>query len=291
MTSFLTTLALANHQVGLIICRALHTLGPKTDDDLKCLLIPNYLATPPKGLDQWNNTMEALKRTRVLADSDSDLVLCEGLQNCSEVSHEEFAMEFMRGLTQANLETIRDGGVPDDLFMGIVWLLTLPSGYLVRKFDSNAQELDGPYRRLQTFGFREAIVRVDEWRPFRRWARGLGLMRQMDGTTDCVDISDFLMAWIRKTDIDGSMENFVVDLEYTLPLLSNDILSNWYVQFTENDTKFSNIGEQLAWALLRAEQQSIIHLENVDDARVGIFSLPVKPDGNERLVTHIRKVV
>ncbi len=290
MTSFLTTNALANHQVGLIICRALHEIGPKSDEDLKRMLIPDYSVTPPKSLDQWNNTLVALKRTGLVANVEPNLVLCEQLQNHDEISYAEFSVEFMHGLTRANLKGIENGEVPDDLFLGIVWLLTLPNGYLIKKFDSNSQEPDGPYRRLQTFGFKEAIVRVDEWRPFRRWARGLGLMRSMDSNTDAVDISEFIFTWLKNTEFRGSIGDFLALLANYLPTLNNDQLASWYVKFTGNQIQFPEIDEQLSWALLGAEERSIIQLENEDDTRVGTVSLPVTMDGHERLVTHIRKV-
>jgi hypothetical protein len=290
MTSFLTTIALANHQVGLIICRALQLLGPRSDEDLKLLLIPNYSVTPAMNVDQWNNTLEALRRTGLIDDVGSHLVLSDNLQNCAEISHAEFSLEFMHGLTRANLEAIENGEVPDDLFLGIVWLLTLPNGYLIRKFDPNNQQSDGPYRRLQTFGFKDAIVRVDQWRPFRRWARGLGLMRPLDGNTDSVDISDFVFSWLKNTEIGGPIDDFVAQLKAYLPMLNNDQLSSWYVNFTGNQNQFPQIDDQLAWALLRAEQVSLIRLENEDDTRVNTISLPVNIDGLGRLVTHIRKV-
>jgi hypothetical protein len=268
VTSFLTTNALANHQVGLIICRALHEIGPKSDEDLRRMLIPDYAVTPPKSLDQWNNTLIALKRTGLITNVEPNLVLCEQLQNHDEISHAEFSVEFMHGLTRVNLKGIDNGEVPDDLFLGIVWLLTLPNGYLINKFDSNSQEPDGPYRRLQAFGFKEAIVRVDEWRPFRRWARGLGLMRSMDSNTDAVDISEFIFTWLKNTELHGSIGDFLALLANYLPTLNNDELASWYVKFTGNQIQFPEIDEQLSWALLRAEERSIIQLENEDDTRV-----------------------
>jgi hypothetical protein len=115
-------------------------------------------------------------------------------------------------------------------------------------------------------------------------------MRPLDGNTDSVDISDFVFNWLKNTEISGPIEDFVAQLRACLPMLNNDQLSSWYVNFTGNQNQFPQIDDQLAWALLRAEQLSFIRLENEDDTRVSTISLPVNIDGLGRLVTHIRKV-
>jgi hypothetical protein len=290
MTSFLTTNALANHQVGLIVCRALQTLGPKSDNDLRGMLIPNYSVQPPEKVDQWDDTLAALKRSEIISEVNGNLNLCSQLQNCGEITHEDFAIEFMRGLTKANLESIGEGQDPDDLFLGIVWLLTLPNGYLVRKFDPNGQDLNGAYRRLQNFGFTEAVVNSEQWRAFRRWARGLGLMRQLDGNTDSVDISDFVLSYLTKMNVNSPINEFLLQIGEFLPFLGSTELDNWYAESTGLQPGFSVIEDQLGWALFRAEQRSVIELINEDDTRVNTIALPISVDGPERLVTHIRKV-
>ena len=66
MAQFFTTSALANHQVGLVICRALHALGELPESELKKLLIPKF--SEDDKTTQWDDSLKALKRVKIVLE-------------------------------------------------------------------------------------------------------------------------------------------------------------------------------------------------------------------------------
>jgi hypothetical protein len=287
MTQFFVTNTLANHQIGLVVCRALHSLGKQSEFELKKLLIPGFAmgqVTP-----QWDQSIEVLKRVSAIIEKDNVISLSQSLVDHTDIDHATFAKEFMCGLVESNLETIRQGEDPDDLFQAILWLCTLPVGFVARKLDPGNKVLENPWARLEAFGFERLIANEEQWNVFRRWSRALGLSREInDG--DCIDLSELVHSAIVDLDFDGSLFDLVKKLEVTIPFLSNQQLREWYSGVTGNTQQWSPIGQQLGWALFTAEQSGIVEFRREDDARVETISLPFDSNGESRLYTHVKKV-
>jgi hypothetical protein len=290
MIEFFTTNAVANHQVGLIICRSLKALGPRSENELRTLLIPSYGTIENQKYEQWIRTLAILKHTKIITEIDAQLSLCHELQEIREITHIEFSREFLRCLNKVNLEAIENGETTDDMFQALVWLLSTSNKYLVRKFDDRKNGSTSVYRDIQDFGFKDAITNDSQWNAFRRWARGLGIMRPLDRETDSIDISEFVTALIEVIEVDGPLENFIAQISDYLPILGENKVSSWYRRVTERDTQFVSIGNQLSWSLLTCEHRGLIELTSEDDARVSTMAIPNSLDGGERLVTHIRKL-
>ena len=290
MIEFFTTNAVANHQVGLIICRSLKVLGPRSENELRTLLIPSYGTKENQKYEQWVRTLAVLKHTKIITEIDTQLSLCPELQVCKEITHIEFSREFLRHLNKVNLEAIDNGEVTDDMFRALVWILSTSNKYLVRKFDDRKNGSTSVYRDIRDFGFTDAITNDAQWNAFRRWARGLGIMRPLDRETDSVDISEFVMSLIEVIEIDGPLENFIAQISEYFPILGENKVGSWYRRVTERDTQFVSVGNQVSWSLLTCEHHGIIELTSEDDARVSTMAIPNILDGGERLVTHIRKL-
>ena len=288
---FLTTNALANHQIALVLCRALKTLGPRSESELKNLLVPNHLMQQALKDNQWRDTLAAVTHTELVSVVNGRLVLTPSLFDGPEITHENFATHFLRGLIKVNLDAIKSNRDTDDLFEGIVWLISVPEEYMVGAFDVNSKDSNSPYKSLQDFGFEKSIIRSDQWVPFRRWARGLGLLRQLSKDSDSVDISDFVIWYLRSHEIDGPIENFVEQISELLPLVGSNQFGDWYRNVTGRKIDFNPIGDQLCWALNTCEHRRLIELNSEDDARVTAMSIPNTLDGSERLITHIRKIL
>lgn len=284
MTNFFTTVVLSNHQVGLVICRALHTLGSQPETELKKLLIPRFEVDPNKDYVQWLSTVVVLKRSTMINEVNGELVLSNSLKAKTEIDYAIFAQEFMRGLTAANLSTIENGDDPDDLFKGLLWLTTLPSGHMIKNF----AEL---YDDLKDFGFEKLVENNTQWPPFRRWARGLGYMRPVTKEYDCVDLSEIVHGIIRDLPTDGPLISFVEQLSEVIPLLTNEKLNNWYFKTTNFKRNNPQIDAQVGWALYKAEKSKMIEFYTEDDTKVTAVPLPLGSNGDNRLFTHVRKVV
>ena len=93
MTAFFTSIALSNHQVGLVICRALHALGAQSEADLKKMLVP-----PSEAITQWEHTTAGLIRTQVIVESDGKWELTNELSATQEVNAMNFGSAFLKGL-------------------------------------------------------------------------------------------------------------------------------------------------------------------------------------------------
>jgi hypothetical protein len=281
MANFFTTIALANHQVGLVLCRALHALGEQSEPELKKILIPNFSVTDDT--QQWDKSVEALKRVKLITYTNDVLSLPKSLRDEGVIDHAVFAQEFMRGLVEVNLETIRKGEDPDDLFKAILWLATLPAGYLITR------DLAQPYARLKAFGLEGLIANDEQMNIFRRWTRGLGFSREFK---DCelIDFSEIVHGIIKRSVVGGPLEAFIQQLELTVPFLSNEELRTWYSSATGSQQKWSSIDEQLGWALFTAEQRGLVTFRREDDARVETISLPFDSNGGARSYTHLQKV-
>jgi hypothetical protein len=281
MANFFTTIALANHQVGLVICRALHALGEQPESELKKLLIPNFSVV--EETQQWDKSVDALTRVKLVTKTNNILTLSESLRNESVIDNAVFAQGFMRGLIEVNLETIRKREDPDDLFKAILWLSTLPAGYMFTR------DLDQPWARLKAFGMGGLIANDEQMNIFRRWTRALGLSREFKDS-ESIDFSELVIGIIKSSDIDGPLEAFIQHLESTVPFLSNEELRTWYSSTTGNHQKRNSIDEQLGWALFGAEQRGLITFRREDDAREEPISLPFDSNGGARSFTHIQKV-
>lgn len=287
MTAFFTSITLSNHQVGLVICRALHALGAQSETDLRKMLVPSSEA-----VKQWEDTMAALIRTRVIVETDGQWELTNELSASHEVNSLNFGSVFLKGLTKVNLDGLLRDEDPDDFFKALLWLSELPANFTYSRFDNTEAELNpnSPAQRLKVFGFEDAINRVDQWRPFQRWLRGLGLIRPINKELNSVDISGFVLSFIANNDIDGSLDQFVTNLGENLPMFCSPKVSYWYEKSTGYKREFEKINQVLGWALFVAEEQNLISLYTEDDAKVPTLTVPFDAEGNSRLFTHIRKV-
>ena len=286
MTAFFTSIVLANHQVGLVICRALHALGAQSEADLKEMLVP-----PPGAINQWEDTMAALIRTRVIVETDGQWELTNELSASHEVNSLNFGSSFLKGLTTVNLDGLLRDEDPDDFFKALLWLSELPANFTYSRFDETEAERNpnSPAQRLKAFGF-EYFNRIDQWQVFQRWLRGLGLIRPVSKELNSVDISGFVFSYIANNDIDGSLDQFVTNLGENLPMFCSAKVSYWYEKSTGIKREFEKINQVLGWALFVAEEQNLISLYTEDDAKVPTLTVPFDAEGNSRLFTHIRKV-
>jgi hypothetical protein len=277
-----------NHEIGLIICRALQKLGATSENDLQKMLIPMF-RTEEKN-QQWDNTMAVLLRSSLVTESKGLLVLCDSLMGADEIDSSEFAQSFLRGFTQSNIESLSKGEEVDDFFKALLWFSELPSNYVFSKFDESSPDPNSPGQRIKDFGFEDAVKRNDQWNPLQRWLVGLGLVRIMDKQVNSVDISDFVHYFIKSTDINGSIEALMLSLSETLPMFNQEMIVDWYRDETKSNRKFEKLNQLVAWALFTAEEGGLVRFYTKDDAKVLTFSLP-NFEGNLRNVTHIEKVV
>ena len=287
MTAFFTSIALSNHQVGLVICRALHALGAQYETDLRKMLVP-----PSEAVNQWEDTMAALIRTRVIVETDGQWELTHELSASHEVNSLNFGSAFLRGLTKVNLDGLLRDEDPDDLFKALLWLSELPANFTYSRFADTEAELNpnSPAQRLKVFGFEDAINRVDQWRPFQRWLRGLGLIKPINKELNSVDISGLVLSFIANNEIDGPLDLFVTNFAENLPMFCSANVSSWYEKSTGIKREYEKINQVLGWALFVAEEKNLITLYTEDDAKVPTLTVPFDAEGNARLFTHIRKV-
>jgi hypothetical protein len=196
----------------------LHALGEQPESELKKLLIPNFSVV--EETQQWDKSVDALTRVKLVTKTNKILTLSKSLRNVSVIDNAVFAQGFVRGLVEVNLETIRKGEDPDDLFKAILWLSTLPAGYMFTR------DLDQPWARLKAFGLGGLIANEEQMNIFRRWTRGLGLSREFkDG--ESIDFSELVNGIIKSSVVNGPLEAFIQHLEVAysflmvLVLLSN----------------------------------------------------------------------
>ncbi len=286
MTAFFTSIALSNHQVALVICRALHALGAQSETDLRKMLVP-----PSEAVKQWEDTMAALIRTRVIIDTDGQWELTNELSASHEVNSLNFGSAFLKGLTTVNLDGLLRDEDPDDFFKALLWLSELPANFTYSRFDDTEAELNlnSPAQRLKVFGIEDAINRVDQWRPFQRWLRGLGLIKPINKELNSVDISGLVLSFIANNDIDGPLDLFVTNLAENLPMFCSANVTSWYEKSTGIKREYEKINQVLGLALFVAEEKNLITFYTEDDAKVPTLTVPFDAEGNARLFTHIRK--
>ena len=290
MTAFFTQIALSNHQVGLVICRTLRAMGPQPESTLKRMLIPPANTTGREDNQQWDHTVSALKRAQLISEDGGSLVLSKVLSDSSEMDAWKFAQAFLGGLTLVNVKDISNGVDPDDFFMGVLWLSELPNSYTYSRFDDAVLNPNSPAHKIKNFGFESAISRVDQWNVFQRWARGLGLIRQVTSDVNSVDLSEFVHYYIHENAIDGSIENFIVEISKVIPLMRSSGVQNWYEMSTGSNRIFELLSPALGWALYTAKEKKLVSFFTEDDATVATVAIPFEGDGTPRLFTHIRKV-
>jgi hypothetical protein len=180
------------------------------------------------------------------------------------------------------LASVEEGERPPDVPFALVWLLTRdPMSSLPHAWD---QELQDTFEQA---GMRSAVYNQEQWRPFRRWARALGLIaftavgsksrvlidptRAVEGVLDELPQRASAIEWLAR-------------LHTSLPLLGDPRLLN---VLPSGRPPEGGPSAAIALAMLRLEHAGRLRLVPADDAADAV----VLRLGNQvRRVAHIQAV-
>jgi hypothetical protein len=260
MTDFFTTHLTANPQVGHIICRALAKFGPMSDAELRSLLVPSaHVDEEAESSNQWQSTTSVLKGIKLLDEIDGQYHLPIWIENKS-LSHREFSLAFMSSLVSANKLKIASDTRPDDLFICIGWLLTVPNGTVFTDFSSGASS---PEQLMNLFSLSD--MNKTRWDAFCRWAIYLGIMAPFDNGVEIPEVKQIISWFLEGKKFELPMKNFLHDIGRILPILEDASFYLWCEKSSIQPERFSRVGEQLSWALYSLSESGQVHLENRDD--------------------------
>jgi hypothetical protein len=103
----------------------------------------------------WTLRNQYVKRLRAMPAADS----------------RAFRSLLLRQLGTRALQSVERGEAPPDVPFGLIWLLTLdPLRTMSEAWDQ------GPSKAFEQAGMRSAVDNPEQWRPFLRWARALGVV-------------------------------------------------------------------------------------------------------------------
>jgi hypothetical protein len=294
MISYFDTNVLSNHQLGLIICRSLQSVGAITENQLFELIVPlssRDKSDTAKMTVQWRDTMVLLREHRLVIEADNQLLLGSGFLDLPIIEHVHFSSVFLQELVKSNVKYLDANGDVDGMFKSLLWLTSLPDGYTFASFSDNTNNC--PYQKLKAFGLGEVIDNDEKWRSFRRWARGLGLVKPLTRNVDTVDLTSYIAQVIKLIEVDESVDSFVSKICDRLPLIIDVRLKDWLTMNGKNLDPYKEIPEQLSWALFCLRERGVIELRTEDDVAVDIapaYRFPVLSEGSQGSFTHIRKL-
>jgi hypothetical protein len=209
--------------------------------------------------NQWQATTSVLKGIKLLEEIDGRYHLSSSMKNGS-LSHKEFSLAFMSCLVASNRTKIISDDRPDDLFICIGWLLTVPNGTVFTDFSSG---VSSPEQSMSMFSLSD--MNKTRWDAFCRWAIYLGIMAPFDQGVEVPEVKELISWYLDGRNFELPMKNFLKDLASILPVLEDPLFFSWCEKASIQPERFSRVGEQLSWALYSLGQSGLIHLENRDD--------------------------
>jgi hypothetical protein len=193
----------------------------------------------------WTLRDQYVKQLRAMAAADS----------------RAFRSLLLRRLGARALQSVERNEDPPDVPFGLVWLLTLdPLHTMGEVWDQ------GPSKAFEQAGMRSAVANPEQWRPFLRWARALGLVNltatagkprvSVDPTRA---IEDVLAELPRR----ASTPEWLDQLYGVLPLLGDSRLVNALPSGQSTAVRPSG---GVALALSKLEHSGRVRLVAADDA-------------------------
>lgn len=172
-----------------------------------------------------------------------------------------FRSLLLRRLGARALQSVERGEEPPDVPFGLVWLLTVdPLRTMSEVWDQ------GPSKAFEQAGMRSAVANPEQWRPFLRWARALGVVNltatagkpqmSVDPTRAIEDVLDELP---RR----ASTPEWLDQLYGVLPLLGDPRLVN---ALPTGQSTAAQPSGAIALALSKLEHSGRVRLVAADDA-------------------------
>jgi hypothetical protein len=159
------------------------------------------------------------------------------------------------------LQSVERGEEPPDVPFGLVWLLTLdPLRTMSEVWDQ------GPSKAFEQARMRSAVANPEQWRPFLRWARALGVVNLTATASKpqvCVDPTSAIEVILTALPRQASTLEWLDQLYGVLPLLGEPSLLN---ALPAGQSTTGQPSGGIALALTKLEHAGRVRLVSADDA-------------------------